>query len=286
MMITDSDLHNALNIDATNRERALAVESFIVEAPAGAGKTELLTQRFLRLLQTVQAPEEIIAITFTNKAASEMRDRILKSLETAAKGVPPPEAHKKITYELGLLALQRSAELQWRLLESPARLRIYTIDSLCGNLARQMPLLSRFGTQPAVTEDAWAYYREAAGLALQAMDDEVLGEPVRRVLRYMDNDQTKLETLLMSMLAKREQWLHLSQHQEDDQAQDALIYLIESELQAVLNVLPARLQQSLMPIARYAASQLPPEHVLSQLLDWQAPLMANTEDLPGWRALA
>lgn len=286
MMMTDSDLHNALIIDATNRERALAVESFIVEAPAGAGKTELLTQRFLRLLQTVQAPEEIIAITFTNKAASEMRDRILKSLETAAKGIPPPEAHKKITYELGQLALQRSAELQWRLLESPARLRIYTIDSLCGNLARQMPLLSRFGTQPAVTEDAWAYYREAAGLALQAMDDEILGEPVRRVLRYMDNDQTKLEALLMSMLAKRDQWLHLSQHKEDDQAQDALIYLIESELQAVLNAMPARLQQLLMPIARYAASQLPPEHALSQLLDWQVPLTANIEDLPGWRALA
>jgi len=285
MNMRDTDFQQALALDAANRQRALDIASFIVEAPAGAGKTELLTQRFLKLLQTVQAPEEIIAITFTNKAASEMRARILDSLLLAAAGVPPEAPHKQITYALGQQALQRSAELQWHLLENPARLRIYTIDSLCANLARQMPLLSRFGTQPAVTEDAWSYYREAASLALQTMDEDTLGAPVRRVLRYMDNDQARLEGLLMSMLAKREQWLHLSQANDQGQAQAALIYLIESELQAALTLLPARLQQALMPIARYAASQLPSDHALSALLDWQTPLTAALKDLPGWRAL-
>ena len=94
--------------DQANRKRALELTSFIVEAPAGAGKTELLTQRYLKLLQTVNAPEEVIAITFTNKAAAEMRLRILDSLIAAANLTPPLLPHKQITYDLSLKALQNT----------------------------------------------------------------------------------------------------------------------------------------------------------------------------------
>lgn len=272
-----------LQLDAENRERALALESFIVEAPAGAGKTELLTQRYLRLLALVNEPEEIVAITFTNKAAAEMANRILTSLQDAADNKPVEMAHKQKTRELANAALRRSEIRGWNLLAQPARLRINTIDSLSSLLARQMPLMSRFGAQPAVVEDAMALYEEAASRAIASLEDESINSPVKAALRYFDNDAMRLKSQLAQMLARRDQWLpHAGRHAIEDEAAEALRHLIQQDMNAAARVLHGGIQQKLMPVARYAASNLPCEHCVSLLLDWETPLLPRHESLTLW----
>ena len=278
-----------LQADANNRLKALELSSFIVEAPAGAGKTELLTQRFLKLLPTVKQPEEIIAITFTNKAAAEMRLRILDSLIAADKGLKPTEAHKQITYHLSLQALQHADTHHWQLIENPSRLRIFTIDSLCAHLARQMPLMSRFGAQPHVTDNADALYTLAAEQTLALLEHKDYSEVIKAALRYVDNDAAELTNLLVTMLAKRDQWLSQAQHEIDPlQLQNTLRYLVKQALQTTVHAVPTALQHLLMPTARFAAANLLANdaEACAPLLDWQTPLTAMPEDLAMWRALA
>src|SRR5579884_2027410 len=92
--------------------RALALDtstSFIVQAPAGSGKTELLIQRYLALLAVVEEPEAIVAITFTKKAAAEMRNRVLDALADAESDEQCAE-HRRVTRELARAALARDRQ--------------------------------------------------------------------------------------------------------------------------------------------------------------------------------
>ncbi len=104
--------------DYDERKQALQPDrSFIVQAPAGSGKTELLIQRFLLLLSYVDYPEQILAMTFTRKAAGEMKSRIIDALEKAHE--PTTSSHEEDTRALARKALAHDGKQDWRLLENP-----------------------------------------------------------------------------------------------------------------------------------------------------------------------
>ena len=195
--------------DQEQRLRALdPAQSFIVQAPAGSGKTELLTRRFLRLLAVVDKPESILAITFTKKAAGEMLSRILKALHVAADGAIPFDGPKREQFDIAKQALLRDKELGWNLLENPGRLRVSTIDSLSASLVRQMPFLSRLGAPPKIVEDATELYLDAARRAIAQLDsNQAWSKGIEKTLDHLSNDWNSAETLLIEMLGRRDQWL-------------------------------------------------------------------------------
>ena len=280
----------ALIRDAEARSAALDVlQSCIVRAPAGSGKTELLTQRYLALLATADEPEEIIAITFTRKAAGEMRSRIVAALEAAA-GPMPEQAHKRQTWELAKRAEARDQERGWQLTAHPARMRIQTIDSLNAELTRQMPLLSGFGAQPRVNERPLELHEEAARRSLRLLDE---GEPeqaaaVRGLAQHLDNDLARIHRLLARMLARRDQW---SRHLGSDRAglEDALAREVSGHLLQVSAALPRDYRQELLDLVGIAGQVLRGEGSDSAIVacaDLMALPAADAGGLKAWAGIA
>ncbi|QGT99759.1 hypothetical protein SYNTR_1166 [Candidatus Syntrophocurvum alkaliphilum] len=142
-----------------NEEQANALDIFAntaLRAGAGSGKTRVLTKRFIRLL--LESPDielsDIVAITFTRKAATEMKDRIREEL-TKYMESSSSEAERK-----------RLAEL--RLLISTAN--IDTIHGFCGKLLRDNYYLLGLDPLFAVTEEV------DAKMKLSELSEELINE--------------------------------------------------------------------------------------------------------------
>ncbi len=251
--------------DTAARARALdAATSFLVQAPAGSGKTGLLIQRVLALLAHVERPEQILAMTFTRKAAAEMRERVLRALRDAQDEAPfdPHDDHALCTRSLARAALAHDAQCDWQLLDNPARLRMLTIDALATAFARQAPITTGLGALPAFVDDAGALYREAV---LAALRGAVAADPAwRAFLVHLDNDAGTVVGLLADMLGKRDQWrnrLPIGAAGPEVRAalEDALAFESEAALVRLAALLPPAMVAELAVHQRVAAGNLEAE---------------------------
>jgi ATP-dependent helicase/nuclease subunit A len=114
---------SATSFDADARVRAVdPARNVVLEASAGTGKTRVLVERYVNLLLAGVEPEHILAITFTRKAAAEMRQRIVERLKEASR------------------TGQMSAAMWRALRERLGEIAISTIDAFCLSLIREFPL--------------------------------------------------------------------------------------------------------------------------------------------------
>lgn len=285
-------------IDARVRERALDPQrSFIVQAPAGSGKTELLTRRVLTLLATVDEPEQVLAITFTRKAASEMRDRVIETLARAADSdAPVAEGHAAAGIALAKAVLARDAAHGWQLLRNPARLNLRTIDSLATQFATRLPVVSALGAPSGVVDDASALYREAATRFIDARL-----ATLDHVLLQLGNRLERAVTLFADLLGRRDQWKrYVYASGDDDDAlreylEAMLAELVESRLQVLRASVPPAAETGLPPLLaraarhRAALADADPggriDHGWEALLGRDALPSADPDALAAWRAV-
>ena len=277
-------------------QRQLAVEperSVIVQAPAGSGKTTLLVERYLGLLGVVEAPEEILAITFTRKAAAEMRQRVLKYLD--------PDFQSDEAHEQAALAKARAIEArvsEWGLRDNPQRMLIRTIDSFNHYLARAMPVASQLGPVPTPAEHTQALYRKAARRVLADIDGrDPIADDLKRLLLWRDHRTRDIEDLLVSLLAKRDQWLRaLGVTGTPDRAR--LEAILEQRVRAELEDADRALHEALtdagiapeelLELLRFAAATLisgDRDSVIRQCAGMTALPGSDPRNLPHWRGL-
>lgn len=263
-------------IDGEHRRRATDPSySFIVQAPAGSGKTEILTQRYLRLLSTVTAPEQIIALTFTRKAASEMRERIILALQQAAVNQQAKSAHQQVTLDFAHQALRHDAQYEWNLLQHPNRLKIITIDALCQSINQAIPLMEQQIAYAQISDKPQQHYLNAARLCIQfALQTEEYQPAIKTLLLHVDNKQEQLLSLFVDLLGQRDQWLTpLFQARTQDKStfEHALYCIEQHELNRFKQTLPWELAYQLVALTKeLALVENNPHSPRALLQDWQS----------------
>ena len=268
--------------DDVARERAIDPQrSILLRAPAGSGKTTVLTQRLLCLLANVDTPEEILAITFTRKAAAEMRERVTKALlgEIDLRNPQAPKLRK-----LADAVRKRDAAKKWGLLRNPGRLRIQTIDSFNYWIASQLPVAARAGGSLIVAERPGELYRRAARRVLVSSEsDEALAADIELLFERIDNRWDNVERLLAQMLAKRGHWLpHLLAHGESaltERVNVSLQGIATDYLEGVCEQIPAALRNTASGLPGVGTLGSEAEHMLA----WQRLAGLTLTNTDTWR---
>ena len=284
-----------LPADQRARDRALSPgRSFHLEAPAGSGKTSVLLARFLGLLARVEAPEELLALTFTRKAAGELRTRVMQLLWERDEPGPGASPHERRLRELAQQVFARHGDgAQLKL--TPERLPIMTFHSFCAQLLRLAPQEGGVPLDFQLLEEDEARWvkQEALEELRRRLNARPQGDPgrqalVRRLVR-LNNDWGRLAGELQGLLARRDSLQEFLDLARVSREPEAYRRLLEERFQLVLLPALGGLAQGLQASELGAAWPQFREALRGSPLGAGLPAAipgAAPRDLPAWQAVA
>jgi ATP-dependent helicase/nuclease subunit A len=185
--------------------------SVVVEACAGSGKTWLLVARMLRLLLSGAQPAQLLAITFTRRAAQEMRERLLELLQELA--LASHDDAVRIMSERGVAgaelpqALPLARSLYENVLASPQALSIDTFHSWFARLIQLAPLDAGVPNGYGLVEQAGELQDDAYRTFMQSLTrpDGAQARAALSTLYDLVGDASA-RRLLDAFLSKRAEW--------------------------------------------------------------------------------
>ena len=226
-----------------NRRALDPTASAVVEACAGSGKTWLLVSRIVRLLLAGAAPGEILAITFTRKAAQEMAARLrewLFALATADDAaVLRFLEERELSGENGVEALKRARGLYEALLTAEPGITITTFHSWFMQLLRRAPLESGVLSGATIVEQTSGFIDEAwdrYASTLQRHRDHPAAAALDHLFRELGLHNTQM--LLRNFIHRRAEWWAATAHHAPDAALSAHLSSLRAELGIDPNVDP------------------------------------------------
>jgi ATP-dependent helicase/nuclease subunit A len=189
--------------------------SVVVQACAGSGKTWLLVSRIIRQLLAGAAPGEILAITFTRRAAQEMRARLMRELQQLAQaddaGIVDFLQVRGLTLDAARAAVDPARHLYERVAAARLPITIETFHGWFWQLLARAPLGSGMPFAPALLEatdrlraDAWMHFTAALTRSDHAAERAAWEELIDAVGDFA------ARTLLLQWLAKRAEWWALA----------------------------------------------------------------------------